>query len=134
MANGNGKTGRPRIEIEWKEFDKLCGLQCSEQEIADWFGCSVDTIERRVREQRKSTFAEYFAKHRATGKIAVRRNLFRLSEKQGHVAIFLAKNLLGMTDRQEITGADGAPLTTKIIVASEHDKQNVERVMDGERT
>ena len=34
---------------------------------------------------------------------------------------------------QAISG-EGEPLTFKIIVASEHDKENIERVMAGERT
>ena len=38
----------------------------------------------------------------------------RLAEKQGHVAIFLAKNWLGMADRQEVTGEAGGPITFKV--------------------
>jgi hypothetical protein len=35
---------------------------------------------------------------------------------------------------QPIGGENGAPLAVKIIVASEHDKQNVEQVLHGTRT
>ena len=105
--NGNGKTGRPKKPIDWKETEKLCALQCSEQEIADWFHVSVDTIERRLREEKNQSFAEYFTLYRVKGKIALRRNLFRLSEKQGHVAIFLSKNWLGMVDKTEIGNPEG---------------------------
>ena len=34
----------------------------------------------------------------------------------------------------EITGADGGPVENRIIVASEDDKKNLERVINGERT
>jgi len=37
-------------------------------------------------------------------------------------------------DKTEITGAGGGPIETKIIVATEEDKKNVERVLNGERT
>lgn len=35
---------------------------------------------------------------------------------------------------QPISGEGGGPVSLKIIVASGHDKQNVERVLNGERT
>lgn len=128
------KTGRHKIIIDFKELERLCHIQCTETEIASWFHCSVDTIERRIREKTNGSFAEYFEKHRVGGKIALRRNLFRLAERHPSMAIFLAKNWLGMKDPHEVTGAGGGPLVTKIIVASKEDKENVQRVINGERT
>ena len=40
----------------------------------------------------------------------------------------------GYIERQEVTGADGGPVENRIIVASEDDKKNLERVINGERT
>ena len=37
---------RPRIKIDQASFEKLCSLQCTLAEIAVFFGCSEDTIER----------------------------------------------------------------------------------------
>lgn len=128
------KTGRRKILIDFKELERLCHIQCTEQEIADWFHCSVDTIERRIKENTDGTFAEYFGKHRVGGKIALRRNLFKLAEKHPSMAIFLAKNWLGMKDTQELTGAGGGALVTKIIVTSKEDKENIEQVLNGART
>ncbi|GAH61840.1 unnamed protein product, partial [marine sediment metagenome] len=54
------KSGRPKIKIDWEEFNKLEIMQCTIEEIASWFGCSVDTIERRVKEKYEMTFAEHF--------------------------------------------------------------------------
>jgi hypothetical protein len=104
------RTGRPKININWTEAEKLCALQCSEQEIADWFHISVDTLDRRLRLEKQMTFSVFFALHRTAGKIALRRNLYKLSEKQGHVAIFLAKNWLGMKDPVEVTGDQERPV------------------------
>lgn len=116
MVNGNGKTGRPKKPIDWKEAEKLCALQCSQLEIADWFHISVDTLERRLKEEQNKSFAEFFTLHRVQGKIALRRNLFRLSERYPQAAIFLAKNILGMSDRQEFTGEGGGPIKTEINI------------------
>ena len=98
------KTGRPKIIINMAEMVKLCAMQCTEVEIADWFSCSVDTIENRIKQEYKVTFSEFYTKHRAKGKVALRRNMFNLSSKSPAMAIFLAKNWLGMKDTQEIEG------------------------------
>ena len=103
MARPNNHNGgRPKKPIDWKEAEKLCALQCSELEIADWFHISVDTLTRRLKEEKKQSFAEFFTLYRVQGKIALRRNLFKLSEKYPQAAIFLAKNWLGMNDKQEV--------------------------------
>ena len=39
--------GRPAVEIDAAELERLCALQCTEEEIAAWFGVSKKTIERR---------------------------------------------------------------------------------------
>ncbi len=107
-VNGkNGNGGRPKKPIDWKEAEKLCALQCSELEIADWFHVSVDTLARRLREEKSASFAEFFTLHRVQGKIALRRNLFKLSEKYPQAAIFLAKNWLGMVEKTEISNPMG---------------------------
>ncbi len=61
-------SGRPRARINWRDFDKLCGLQATQEEIAWWFGCSVDTLERACQRDQGRGFAEYAQqKHRVYG-------------------------------------------------------------------
>lgn len=92
---------RPRIEIDKNEFEKLCGLQCPLDEIAGWFRCSEDTIERWCQREYDKGFAEVFAEKRGLGKIALRRAQFELAKKNAAMAIFLGKNLLGQKDAVE---------------------------------
>ena len=92
---------RPRIEINKTEFEKLCGLQCPLEEIADWFECSPDTIENWCKREYKQSFSEVFAIKRGRGKIALRRAQFELAKKNAAMAIFLGKNLLGQKDAVE---------------------------------
>jgi hypothetical protein len=67
------------------------------------------------------SFAEFFMLYRVQGKIALRRNMFKMSETSPQMAIFLAKNWLGMSDRQELEhiGKGGGPIEvrqeTKVI-------------------
>ena len=91
-------TGRPKKEIDKKIFENLCGLQCTLEEIAGVFDCSVDTIERWCKREYRETFAEVYKKHSAKGKTSLRRTQFKLAEKSAAMAIFLGKNYLGQKD------------------------------------
>lgn len=110
--NHNG--GRPKINIDWKQFEAYCAIQCTLREIADYFNCSEMTIERKVKEHYNCCFVDIFKRKRQKGLMSLRANLFKLSEKQGNVAIFLAKNWLGMKDTQELVGADGSEIILRV--------------------
>ena len=100
--------GRPQIQINKKQFENLCGLQCTEEEIASFFDCSVDTIERFCSRTYNTTFAEVFKIKRGVGKISLRRSQMKLAEKYPAMAIFLGKQYLDQTDKVEtsIVGID----------------------------
>jgi len=96
------KAGRPRIEIDWVQFDNLCGIQCTLREIADYFNCSVDTIERACKRDRKADFAEYFEQKRGRGKISLRRKQFELAlQGDRTMLIWLGKQYLNQGEREE---------------------------------
>lgn len=109
------KMGRPRKEINNNEFEKLCGLQCTLEEIAGFFDCSPDTIENWCKREYDNTFSDIYKKLSYGGKLTLRRNMLRLSEKSATMAIFLAKNWLGMTDNVEIK-ADTSLMQTLVDV------------------
>jgi len=90
--------GRPRKEIDQEQFEKLCALQCTKNEIAGWFNCSEDTIENWCHKTYKESFSAVFAKKREAGKISLRRAQWKLAEKSAVMAIFLGKNYLGQSD------------------------------------
>lgn len=70
---------RPRIAIDWEEFDRLCAIQCTQAEIAAWFKCSDDTINNAVKREHGMTFSDYYAKKRLPGLISLRRQQWRLA-------------------------------------------------------
>ena len=90
--------GRPTKEIDTKNFESLCGLQCTLPEIADFFECSEDTIQRWCKRTYGETFAVIYNKRRGRGLISLRRAQFKLAEKSAAMAIFLGKQYLGQTD------------------------------------
>lgn len=119
------KMGRPRKEINDTEFEKLCGLQCTLEEIAGFFDCSPDTIENWCKREYESTFSDIYKKFSYGGKLTLRRNMLKLSEKSAVMAIFLAKNWLGMTDNVEVK-ADTSLMQSLLDVVSNKDSEKKE--------
>lgn len=107
--------GRPRTPIDWPNVEKLCLLQCLEEEIAQFLGISVDTLERACKREHHMNFAEYFRQKRGTGKIALRRAQWQAAQK-GNPAmlIWLGKQYLNQRDKNsfEHSGPDGKPIET----------------------
>lgn len=95
------KMGRPRKEIDQEQFEKLCGIMCTEEEIAGFFGCSVDTIERWCKRTYKMTFADIYKEKCSRGKMTLRRYQWELAKKNVGMAIFLGKQYLGQRDTIE---------------------------------
>ena len=93
--------GRPKKIIDEEQFEKLCGLQCTQEEIMGWFDVTDKTLTNWCKETYGMSFSEVFAKKRETGKISLRRMQWRLAEKNAAMAIFLGKNYLGQTDKVE---------------------------------
>jgi len=101
---------RPKSKIDLDELEKLCVMQCTDQEIAAFLGVSTRTIERR---RKVPKFREVMERGRAKGRMSVRRNLFKLAGNGNLGAnIFLAKNLLGYKDvvSNEHSGPEGGPI------------------------
>ena len=97
------QMGRPTKEIDKTQFEKLCGIHCTKEEVAGFFDCSEDTIERWCKRTYEATFAVVYKKYCVIGNVSLRRMQFKLAEKSVPMAIFLGKNYLGQTDHFEQT-------------------------------
>jgi IS30 family transposase len=96
------KKGRPPIQIDWVQFDKLCGIQATLEEIAGFLNVSPDTIERRCLQEKKVHFAEYWKQKASRGKISLRRKVWqKIEEGNTAILIFALKNVLGWSDKFE---------------------------------
>ena len=125
------KRGRPAREIDQRLFENACRLMCTEKELKFLLGVGSDHLYKWVRETyNNQTLGEVMDHFSAEGKMSVRRNLFRLSERNAQACIFLAKNWLGMREsfeienntpieplKIEVTGVDNAE-RIKMIEAS----------------
>lgn len=109
------KTGRPAIEIDPLQLEKLGALQPSYEELAGFFGCTKRTIVNRLKEPDLLLALD---RGRQTGKLSLRRVQWRHAQGTGsgavNMAIHLGKHWLGQTDKSllELSGPGGRPMET----------------------
>ena len=98
MATKKKKSvGRPKkYNIDTHQVEQLAGFGCSNTEMASFFGCDESLI--------RKSYSESIAKGRDNGKIRLRQYQWA-SAKKDNVAmlIWLGKQLLGQSDKQDIT-------------------------------
>jgi hypothetical protein len=84
--------GRDKKIVPPDEVQKLAALGCTNRDIANFFGIAEDNIVRH--------FADFITKGREELKISLRRAMLNNACKNNNAAvqIFLAKNILGMSD------------------------------------
>ena len=90
-------------KIDKKQFENLCGLQCTLFEICDFFDVEDDTLNSWCKKTYGTTFSEVFKIKRGKGQISLRRTQWKLAEKNPTMAIFLGKQYLGQKDKIEYT-------------------------------
>ena len=120
------KGGRPQIVIDQTLFEKLCGLQCTLEEIAGVLSCSMDTVERWCKRTYNESFAEVYKKHSATGKTSLRRAQFKLAEKSAAMAIWLGKQYLGQRDRDIADAMDRSNGVLESLMKLHNERDNME--------
>ena len=87
---------RPKkYDIDTNEVEKVAGYGCTNIEIADFFGCSADLIEK--------SYSEFLTKGRADLKKRLRKAQLDTAMKgNSTMLIWLGKQMLGQVDRQEV--------------------------------
>lgn len=93
--------GRPKKEINQKQFESLCAIQCTEEEICAVLDVSDKTLARWCRDTYKMKFSEVFREKRAGGKASLRKSQWALAQTNPTMAIWLGKQYLGQKDKQE---------------------------------
>ena len=130
----NSKMGRPLKSIDIDNLDSLCELGCTRDEIASFFRCHPNTIDRRVKKQFGMTFGEYYALKEGRGLISLRRTIMQVAQGKREVVhrgddgqekvlhkgskpntlmlLHLAKTRLGLSEkiRMEHSGPDGTEI------------------------
>lgn len=93
--------GRPLKEINKSDFENLCGLHCTEQEICDFLDVTDKTLTKWCKQTYKKPFSEVYKIKRNKGNVSLRRRQWILAESNVTMSIWLGKQYLGQTDKVE---------------------------------
>lgn len=107
--------GHPRIEFDYVELEDLSRSYCSFIELAKFYNCSEQTIEARYKDD--SEFKSAIDRGRFEAVKGLRRKQIELAmDGNTQMAIFLGKNILGQTDKQEIDNLSRVePISVEIV-------------------
>jgi SLT domain-containing protein len=96
------KGGRPKVKVDTKIIENMAAIHCTNKEIAEVVGISVDTLQRN--------FPDLLQKGRANGKAKLRRLQWQKAEEGNPtMLIWLGKQLLEQKE-QPINNEDNQPL------------------------
>ena len=124
MSNVKGsKKGVYGIKIDKEQFERLCSIMCSVDEICGFFGVSYDTLKRFCKQNYGQNFEVVQKDKSALGKISLRRIQFKQAERYPAMAIFLGKQYLGQTDNAHLDNlSDELSKRAETIVVKIRDK------------
>lgn len=124
MSNVKGsKKGVYGIKIDKDQFERLCSIMCSVDEICGFFGVSYDTLKRFCKQNYNQNFEAVQKDKSALGKISLRRIQFKQAERYPAMAIFLGKQYLGQTDNAHLDNlSDELSKSAETIVVKIRDK------------
>ena len=90
---------RPRKVINQKQFESLCAIQCTEEEICNVLDVSEKTLITWCNEVYGESFSKVFRQKRDLGKTSLRRNQWKLAENgNSTMQIWLGKQILKQSE------------------------------------
>jgi len=107
------KGGRPPI-MTAEEARRVMSLNCTQAELATFFGVTEQAVIKRMKTD--EAFARAVHEGRELGKLSLRRTQKRIADNgSAAMAIFLGKNILGQTDKTEISGEVEQHVTVEVV-------------------
>ena len=95
-------SGRPKKEIDKKQFEEMCKIQCTEQEICNILGVSIEKLISWCYEEYNDTFLNVYKKYSDGGKMSLRRMQYHLASRSASMSIWLGKQYLGQRDNMDL--------------------------------
>jgi hypothetical protein len=121
-------VARPRKEIDQKNFENLCGLQCTKEEICAFFDITDKTLDGWCSRTYHKGFSEVFREKRGIGKISLRRSQFELAKKNATMAIWLGKQYLEQKEQVQVAVKTENNLLDVIKATEEIDTDDLSEV------
>ena len=79
-------------------FERLLFLKCTLEEIAAFYNMTTETLKKEIKKNYGVGYMEIKAQYDQLSKASLRKTLYKLASRYPAVAIFLAKNELGMSE------------------------------------
>lgn len=95
-------AGRKRKEINKKQFENLCAIQCTQEEICSVLDCADKTLQRWCRSTYGAPFKQVYKDLRALGNASLRRNQWKMAETVPTMAIWLGKQHLKQEENAQL--------------------------------
>lgn len=123
-------AGRPQIEIDMDQLGSLCRLDPSAKDCADFFKCSVDTIEKIVKRKTGLKFADFKDQHLVYTRYQLIRSAVRKAETDTKMHIFALQNMCKWTRNSKIEGelAQNLKGNVSLTVAKEELEKRIEEL------
>ena len=93
-------AGRPEKEVNWAQFEQLCGMQCTHSEIASFLKINKETLYLKAEKNYKIDFPTLYRTFTETGKCSLRRSQWVMAQKNTSMGIWLGKQYLGQKDHE----------------------------------
>lgn len=126
MAKSTKERFSPNTPVNWEEVQRMASIQCTVDEIAFVLGMGDNCLRSRCKKEHGCDIGEYITRYAAHGKESIRRLQFKcaqgdyvikrvtttnrdgqtrveevFAEPNAGMLIFLGKNYLGQSDKQE---------------------------------
>jgi hypothetical protein len=98
-----------KVELDENQVKTLAELGLTQSEMAAVLDCSIDTIQRR--------FHDLWLQGHQKRNASLRRKQFELALKGNPtMLVWLGKQYLEQSDKQQVTGANGGPIQAAVTV------------------
>jgi len=120
------KGGRPRYEVDYKKLDTMCAIQCTGEECAAILGVDYDTLNRALKRDGNTGFAEYYRIKGSKGKMSLRRRQYECAMAgNSTMLVWLGKQWLKQSDKNQDDDPNRAAPDLNITFAVADAKQEV---------
>ena len=126
---------RPKKVINQKQFESLCAIQCTQEEICNVLDVTDKTLTRWCNEVYNLSFSEVYEQKRDIGRMSLRRNQFKLAEGGNTtMQIWLGKQVLKQSENPVMDNIKLKELELKIKEFELKEKLMMKQLEEGSGT
>ena len=126
---------RPKKIINQKQFESLCAIQCTQEEICNVLEVSEKTLINWCQEVYNESFSKVFRQKKELGRMSLRRKQWELAQNgNSTMQVWLGKNILKQSDNPIQDEIKLKELELKIKEFELKEKLMMKQLEEGENT